>query len=74
MCHDCGKDGYSSSRKRRDICDRCWELRGKLLRAVETGKLGLPEFQAVQRRAAFGRRGTAAAAMEAALAKTEVGR
>lgn len=67
-CEDCGKEG-TWPRKGRNICNECWELRVKLVRIVQTGKLSTLDFRKVQRRMVRGPSGTANVAMEAAIAK-----
>ena len=49
-CRDCGTPDYKCERsKRADVCDDCWDLRGKLIPAVQAGRISVPEFQALQK-------------------------
>ena len=50
-CRDCGKDGemFGPSGLRSDICKRCMDTRGRVLKAVESGAMTMADFQAYQR-------------------------
>lgn len=49
-CRDCGTPDYQCERSTRaDVCDDCWDLRGQLIPAVQSGKITIPEFQALQK-------------------------
>lgn len=50
-CRDCGTADFKCERSQRshrpDVCDDCWDLRGQLIPAVQSGKITIPEFQAL---------------------------
>jgi hypothetical protein len=62
-CRDCGESKpmprkYKDGRVRygrNDVCDECFENRGRLLGALRAGKITLEEFQSVQRSMRSGR-------------------
>lgn len=50
-CRDCGEDGkaFGRSGMRADICKRCMDVRGRVLKAVESGAMSMTDFKNYQR-------------------------
>lgn len=52
-CNDCGKTAYENTVcQRADVCDDCFEMRGKLMQCVNAGMIPLVVFQQTQKRIA----------------------
>ena len=50
-CRDCGGEGqpFGYVGMRADICSPCMDVRGRVIKAVESGEMSLPDFQNYQR-------------------------
>jgi hypothetical protein len=68
-CHDCGTPEFQCTKSTRaDVCDVCWELRGQLFPALQSGQISMPEFKGLQTTMANSRgSGRGARAMREAL-------
>lgn len=68
-CHDCGTPDFIRTKATRaDVCDECWELRGRIIPAFQGGNITNSEFLELQRTMANSRgSGRGARAMRNAL-------